>query len=113
MRNFIFFRIMLHGRAQGTTTHHNRVIRDYQEYMMRRRIPTNSVSEQLLLEYLTELQELKKPHGFCTQVKGSIKSMLAMLQVPESTWSLSCQRMCDALIRVSAEYRTRMFRGRI
>ena len=64
---------MQSGRARGTNLHHDRVAKDYIQFVGERGFPAAYISEQLMAQFMTSIQDAGKPYGYCTQVGNSIK----------------------------------------
>ena len=63
---------MQSGRAQGTTQHHDRVIKDYMRFVGDRGFPESYMSEQSMAQFMVSVQDSGKPYGYCTQVGNKI-----------------------------------------
>ncbi len=64
---------MQSGRARGTTLHHDRVIKDYMQFVGDRGFPAAYMSEQLMAQFMASVQDSGKQYGYCTQVGNNIK----------------------------------------
>ena len=103
---------MQNGRAAGTNQHHDRISKDYMAFVQSRGLPATLMTEHLLIGFMTEIQDAGKPYGYCTQVKGGLSAMMAFNKIPDSVWSLACQRVAEGIIRIAATNRTRGIKGR-